>query len=126
MLSPFPVSHLEPPSPLSPPPVIMRMVPLPPTHSHLTTLAFPNSPTLGNCAFTGPRCSPPIDARQCHPLLHMQLEPWVPPCVLFGWSFSPWDLWGFWLVDIIVLPIGLQTPSVPSFLSLIPLLETLC
>jgi len=41
----------------------------------------------------------------------MQLEPWVPPCVLFGWWFSPWELWGFWLVDIVVLPMGLQTFS---------------
>jgi hypothetical protein len=23
----------------------------------------------------------------------MQLEPWVPPCVFFGWWFSPWELW---------------------------------
>jgi hypothetical protein len=22
----------------------------------------------------------------------VQLEPWVPPCVLFGWWFSPWEL----------------------------------
>jgi hypothetical protein len=25
------------------------------------------------------------DAQQGHPLLHMQLEPWVSPCVLLGW-----------------------------------------
>jgi hypothetical protein len=24
----------------------------------------------------------------------MRLEPWVPPCELFGWWFSPWELWG--------------------------------
>jgi hypothetical protein len=23
----------------------------------------------------------------------MQLEPWVSPCVFFGWWFSPWELW---------------------------------
>jgi len=23
----------------------------------------------------------------------MWLEPWVPPCVLFGWWFCPWELW---------------------------------
>jgi hypothetical protein len=44
----------------------------------------------------------------------MRLEPWVPPCVLLGWWFIPWELWGYWLVDIIVLPMGLQTPSVNS------------
>jgi hypothetical protein len=48
----------------------------------------------------------------------MQLEPWVPPCVLLGWWFSIWELWGFWLVDIVVLPMGLETPSAPSVLSL--------
>jgi hypothetical protein len=53
-----------------------------------------------------------------HPLLHMQLEPWVPPCILFGWWFSPWELWGVWLVDIIALPMGLQFPSAPSILPL--------
>ena len=25
----------------------------------------------------------------------MWLKPWVPPCVLFGWWFSPWELWGY-------------------------------
>jgi hypothetical protein len=55
----------------------------------------------------------------------MQLEPWVPPCALLGWWFSPWDLWGVWLVDIVVLPMGLQTPSAPSILSLAPPLGTL-
>jgi hypothetical protein len=24
----------------------------------------------------------------------MRLKPWVPPCVLFGWWFSPRELWG--------------------------------
>jgi hypothetical protein len=43
----------------------------------------------------------------------MQLEPWVTPCVLFGWWFSPWELWGYWLVRIVVPPLGLQTSSGP-------------
>jgi hypothetical protein len=58
-------------------------------------------------------------------LLHIRLEPWFTPCVLFGWWFSPWELWGFWLVDIVVLPMELQTPSAPSVLSLTPSLGTL-
>jgi hypothetical protein len=29
---------------------------------------------------------------------------------LFGWWFSPWELWGYWLVHIVVPPMGLQTP----------------
>jgi hypothetical protein len=44
----------------------------------------------------------------------MQLEPWVPPCVLLDWWYSPWELQGAWLVDIIVVSMGLQTPLVPS------------
>jgi hypothetical protein len=40
-------------------------------------------------AVIGPRTSPPIDAWQGHPLLHMHLEPYVH----FGWWFSPWELW---------------------------------
>jgi hypothetical protein len=43
-----------------------------------------------------------------------------PSCVLLGWWFSPWNLWGVWLVDIIVLSMELQTPSAPSVLSLTP------
>jgi hypothetical protein len=39
----------------------------------------------------------------------MHLEPLVPPCVLFGWWFSLWELWGVWLLYI-VFPMGLQTP----------------
>jgi hypothetical protein len=53
-----------------------------------------HSPTLGHQAFTGPRAFPPIDAGQGHPLLYIQLEPWVPPCVFSGWWLSPWELWG--------------------------------
>jgi hypothetical protein len=51
--------------------------------------------TLENLAFIGLRASSPIDAQQGHPLL----EPWVPPCALFNWWFSPWQLWGVSLAD---------------------------
>jgi hypothetical protein len=81
---------------------------------------------MGHQAFTEPRASSSIDCQQGHPLLHMQLEPMVPICVLFGWWFSPWELWGVRLVDIVVLPTGLQTSSAPSVLSLTPPLGTLC
>jgi hypothetical protein len=42
------------------------------------------------------------------PLLHMQLEPGIPPCVLFGWWFSPRELtgvgWGSgWLIMLFFL-----------------------
>ena len=50
----------------------------------------------------------------------MQLEPWVHPCVLFSWRFSPRELWGYWLVHIVFPPMELQTPSAPWVLSLAP------
>jgi hypothetical protein len=59
-------------------------------------------------------------------LLHMWLESWVPPSVLFGWWFSPWEIWGYWLVHIVVPPMELQTPSATWVLSLAPPLGTLC
>ena len=83
-----------------------------------------NFPILGHRTFTGPRASPPIDDQLDHPLLHMQLEPWVPPYVFFGWWFSPRYLWGYWLVHI-VPPTELQTTSAPWVLSLAPSLGTL-
>jgi len=64
-------------------------------HIHLllpTSLPW-HSPTLWHQALAGPRTSIPIDARQCHTLLHMWLEPWVTPYVLFGLWISPWELW---------------------------------
>jgi hypothetical protein len=55
-------------------------------------------------AFIGPRTSAPIDAWQGHPLLHMQLK----PCVFLGWWLSPGSSgWQVWLVDIVVLSMGL-------------------
>ena len=56
----------------------------------------------------------------------MTLEPWIPPCVLFGWWFNPWELWEYWLVHIVVPPVELQTPSFSWILSLAPPLGTLC
>jgi hypothetical protein len=74
---------------------IFYPLPLPLLTNPPTPTSYPwYSPTLGHRAFTGPRDSPPIDDRLGHPLLHIQLEPWVPPWVLFGWQFSPWELWG--------------------------------
>jgi hypothetical protein len=102
MLSSFPVT----PSPGKPPipssPCFYEGVPTP-THPHSL---LSNSPTLGYQAFTGPRTSPPTDAQQGHPLLHMWLEPWVPPCVLFVLWFTPWELWeggSSWLILVFFL-----------------------
>jgi hypothetical protein len=117
MLSPLLVSPLN-----SPIPPLFPLLTNPPTPA-----SWPwHSPTLGHRAFTGPRASPAINDWLSHPLLHMKLEPWVPPCVLVGWWFSPSELWGYWLVHIVVPPMGLQTPSAPWVLSLAPPLETLC
>jgi len=119
MLFPFPVSpsisSLSIPLPFFykgiPPP---KPLPLLPPHPDILL-------HWGGPALAGPRGSPPIGAQQGHPLLHMQLEPWVCPCVLFGWWFSPWELW---LVGIVVL-MGLQAHSAPSILSLTPPTGTL-
>jgi hypothetical protein len=115
MLSPFLASPLK------------ISYPLPLLTNPPTPASWPrHSPILGHTAFTGPKASSAINDRLGHPLLHMQLEPWVPLCILFGWWLSPWELWGYWLVHIVVPPMGLQTPSAPWVLSLAPSLGTLC
>jgi hypothetical protein len=65
----------------------MRVLPNP------FTLIFQSwhSPTLGHQTPSGPGATPPTDVQQGHPLPHMPV-PWVPPCVFFGWWFSPWEL----------------------------------
>jgi hypothetical protein len=85
-----------------------------------------HSPTLGHQAFTGPRASPPSNVQQGQPLLHMLMEPWVTPCVLFGWWLSLWELWGYWLVHTVVPPMRLQTPSDPLVLSRASPMGTQC
>ena len=86
-------------------------------HPPISTFLPSHSLTLRHRTFTGSWDSSPINTWQGHPLLHMQLEPWVPPCVLLGWWLNFWEFWGFWLVDIVDLPMGLQSPSAPSVLS---------
>jgi hypothetical protein len=49
-----------------------------------------------------------------------------PTMCFFDWWFSSRELWRYWLVHIVVPPMGLQTPSVPWVLSLAPSLGTLC
>jgi hypothetical protein len=84
---PFPGDNTNPVS-HSPPPASMRVLPHPPTQ----ILPSWHSPTLGHRSFPGPRASLSTDAQQGHPLLHMQLELWVLPCIFLGWWFSPWQL----------------------------------
>ena len=58
MLSSFPISPLEPPYPIPPFPVSMKVCPHPPTPASPPS----NSPTMGHQAFTGPWAPPTIDA----------------------------------------------------------------
>ena len=82
LLSWFPI---QPSSSFPPPPVHQ------PTHSCFTDQAFLYTVAR---AFTGPRAYFPIDDQQSCPLLHMQLEPWAPPCILFVCWFIPWEFSG--------------------------------
>jgi hypothetical protein len=100
--------------------------PLPCSLTHPLLLPDPSFPPHWGMEPSQTRASLPTDDQQGHPLLHMRLELWVPLCVLFGWYFSSWTLWGFWLVHIVVHPVGLQTPSAPWVRSLAPPLGTLC
>jgi hypothetical protein len=74
----------------TPPPKITYPLPTPPLLINPPTLAsLPwHSPILGHRTFAGPRASPPIDNKLGNPLLYIQLEPWDPPCVFFGWWFK--------------------------------------
>jgi hypothetical protein len=38
-------------------------------------------------------------------------EPWVPPCVLFGWWSSLWELWGSGLLTLLLSPWGCKPPE---------------
>jgi hypothetical protein len=87
-LSPFPVSTLKTHYPIP----TLLLWGCSPTHLP-TPISLPlHSPSLGHKAFTEPRASPPIDALQGHPLLYIQLEPWVPPRLLFGWWFTTYEV----------------------------------
>ena len=81
--------------------------PLPPPHIFLPW----HSPTLGHQAPSDPRASSPTDAQQAHPLPHMRPVPLVPPCVFFGWWFSPWELWGSGLLTLLLPPWSCKYPQ---------------
>jgi hypothetical protein len=82
MLSPFPFFSLQ--KPPIPSPISLLLWGWSSIHTTTNISQLWHSPTLGHQAFIGPKASPHIDAQQAHPLLHMQQEPWVPVCVLFG------------------------------------------
>jgi hypothetical protein len=100
MISPFLVTPPKPPHSICPPLSPLPLCGCSPTHPLSPVPLHHHSPTLGHQTSKGPRASPPID----DPLLHIYL---IPPCTLFVWWSSPWELWMVWPADI-VLPIGLQ------------------
>jgi hypothetical protein len=114
-LSPSLLYPMKTPYPLPPPSVHQ------PTHTCFLALSFPH---------TG--------AESLHRTKGLSFHWWqtrpssatyatkAPPCVFFGWWFSPRELWGYWLIHIVVPPMGLQTPSAPWVLPLAPSLGTLC
>ena len=87
-----------PKSSLYPPPT---RLPYPPTPT-----SWPwHSPVLGHIKFASPMGLLCSDGRLGHLLIHMQLETRAP---------------GYWLVHIVVPPIGLQFPLAPWVISLAP------
>jgi hypothetical protein len=104
------ISNTIPKVPYTLPPA-PALLPNPPTPA-----SWPwHSPVLGHMIFARPGASPPIDGRLGHHLLHIQLETQA----LGGWG-------EYWLVHIVVPPIGLQTPLAPWVFSLAPSLGALC
>jgi hypothetical protein len=102
----------------------MSVLPNSSTHSCFLVLTFPYTGAsrlhrTKGLSFNG--CPTRPSSATCT----VYMEPWVPPCILFGWWFSPWEPWGYWLVHI-VPPMGLQTLSAPWVLSLPLPLGTLC
>jgi len=87
-----------------------------PTHSHLNTLALPHFGEMRLQRAKGFS----YWCRQYHPLLYMWLELWDPPCILFGWWFSLWELWGCLVGWYCCSPYGVATPSAPPVHSLTP------
>jgi hypothetical protein len=99
MLSPFPVS--SPQKTFYPSPTSMKVFPLPPSCSQIAL-------------HWGMEILQ--DQEPLFPLMTYKVLWYIcrwshgSPCVLLGWWLSSWELWGVWLIDIIVLSMGLQTP----------------
>jgi hypothetical protein len=112
MLSPFLISPLKIPYPIPPPPASMRVVP-PPIHS----IPLPYSGIPLHWGIKSSQNQEPLLPLMSHKAILYYIFGWRHG-FLFGWWFSPWELWGVWLVDIVVPPMKLQTPSASSVLSL--------
>ena len=89
------------------------------THFHLTDLAFPYPGASSLHRTKGL----PSNWCQIRPSSATYAAGGMGPSMCTLWLvvfFFPWELRGFWLVDIVVLLMGLQTPSSPSVLPLTP------
>jgi hypothetical protein len=108
MLSPFlvlPGNSL----PTSAPPASMRLFPHPYPHSCLPSLAFPYPGALSlhkTKSLSSHWCLTKLTSAS---YVAGAMDPSM--CTLFHWWLSSCELWGVWLVDIVVLPMGLQMPS---------------
>jgi hypothetical protein len=107
-LSQFPPSP-ETPYPILTPPASMRVFQHPPTNSYLPTLS---SRTLGHLLSF--HRTKDLSSHSC--LTRPSSATYAAePCVLLCSWLSPWELLGDWLVDIVVLPMGLQTLQLLQF-----------
>ena len=102
-------------NPLSPPPAHQ------PTYSYFLVLAFPYTGALSLLRTKG------LSSHWCltRPSSATNAARAMSPTMCFLWWFNPRELWRYWLVHIVVPPIGLQIPSAPSVLSLAPPLGAL-
>jgi len=115
---PFPGFPSRNPQPILPPPASMRCcLSHPLTHSQIPVLIFFYARAFSLHRTKGLSLTV---AQQGHLLLHLQLEPQVHPCVLLEWWFSLWEIRGIWLLDSVILLMGLQTPTIPTVPSLMP------
>jgi hypothetical protein len=125
-LSSFLVPPHKTPHPIPFHPASMGVFPQPPTHSHLLH--------HGISLQWGIKLS-----QDQEPFLTLMPDQAI-FCYICSWSHGSFHMYSLvgdlvpqssgagleWLVDIVVLPIGLQSPSAPSVLSLTPPLRTLC
>ena len=121
MLSPFLSS--PPQTPYSLPPAFMIVLTL--SHLHL----WPHCPSIPLCwGIESPQDQPPPPTLMPDKAILCCISSWshesLHVCYLVGVVPESWR-GGVWLVDNFVLPMGLQTPSVPSVLPLTPQLWSL-
>jgi hypothetical protein len=105
----------------------------PPSHCfHEGAPLLPHTTTPASAPSIPLHCviEPPQDQGPLFPLLPdktvlFDMCSCVPPCVLFGFWFSPSELWVVWLVVIVDPLMGFQNPSAPSVLTLMFSLSSL-